>query len=108
MSVIPNIKKPAKHRASKEHYGWNPSTCACECDKAWEIGQHLKYSECMKSFVDYLIVTHDDIEDTSESAVVNHSNRIGYYLISAALLSIACLLLIHMKRELAIPCLLSY
>lgn len=108
MSVSPNIKKPTKHRASKEHYGWNPSTCACECDKAWEIGQHLKYSECMKSFVDYLIVTHDDIEDTSESAVVNHSNRIGYYLISAALLSIACLLLIHMKRELSIPCLLSY
>ena len=34
MSVSPNIKKPTKHRASKEHYGWNPSTCACECDKA--------------------------------------------------------------------------
>ena len=25
---------------------WNPSNCACECDKACDIGEYLDYENC--------------------------------------------------------------
>ena len=31
-------KKPIEHSACKKDYAWNPSTCACECDKGCGIG----------------------------------------------------------------------
>ena len=38
-------------------YIWNPSTCACECDKLCDIGQYLDYKNCVcrKSLVDKLV-----------------------------------------------------
>ena len=30
-------KKPIRQWAWEGDYAWNPSTCACECDKNWEI-----------------------------------------------------------------------
>ena len=27
--------------SSKNDYMWNPSTCDCECSKAWEIDEYL-------------------------------------------------------------------
>ena len=41
------FKKPIRHLACEEDYAWNPN--ACECDKDCEIGEYLKYSECVKS-----------------------------------------------------------
>ena len=35
----------------------------------------------MKSFVDNLVVTRDEIEDTQKSVVINHSGVINYWLI---------------------------
>ena len=36
---------------------WNPSTCACECDKLCEVGQYLDYRQCVcrKKLIDDLI-----------------------------------------------------
>ena len=36
---------------------WNPSTCACECDKYCEIGQYLDYKNwvCRKKLIDDLM-----------------------------------------------------
>ena len=38
-------------------YMWNPSTCACECDKYCEVGQYLDYNNCLrrKKLIDDLI-----------------------------------------------------
>ena len=38
-------------------YIWNPSNCACECDKLYDIGQYLDYKNCVcrKSLVDKLV-----------------------------------------------------
>ena len=36
---------------------WNPSNCACECDKSCGIGQYLDYNSCVcrNSLVDKLV-----------------------------------------------------
>ena len=36
---------------------WNPSTCECECDKTYDIGEYLDYEncKCRKKLVDKLI-----------------------------------------------------
>ena len=69
----------------------------------------------MKSVIDDVAVTCDEVEYTLESAPINLSNRINYCLISLVLLAIPCLLLLgvivvkyEMKCGLTIPCLLSY
>ena len=38
-------------------YNWNPSNCACECDKSCGIGQYLGYKSCAcrNSLVDKLL-----------------------------------------------------
>ena len=36
------FKKPIAHRAYEEHYVWNPSTCACECDEDCNMGEYLR------------------------------------------------------------------
>ena len=38
-------------------YIWNPSNCACKCDKLCDIGQYLDYKNCVcrKSIVDKLV-----------------------------------------------------
>ena len=66
----------------------------------------------MKSLVDNLAVTRDKIVDTPDSVLINPSDGIDYWLITA-LLTIAGLLLLvvivvkqHMKPGLTIPSLL--
>ena len=68
--------------------------------------------ECMKSLVDNLAVTRDKIVDTPDSVLINPSDGIDYWLITA-LLTIAGLLLLvvivvkqQLKPGLTIPCLL--
>ena len=73
---------------------WNSSTYISECHKDCEIGKYLKDCECMKSLVDDPIVTCDEIVDTPESATVNPSNGINYWIIDFVLSAIAYLLLL--------------
>ena len=44
---------------------WNPSNCECECDKSYNIGEYLDYSncKCRKKLVDKLI---DECNETIE------------------------------------------
>ena len=67
-----------KHRASEEDYAWNPRICACECDKDCEIDKNLKDCECMKSLVDDLAVTSDEIVNAAETTPINPSNGTNY------------------------------
>ena len=43
--------------ACAKGYMWNPSTCACECEKFCETGQYLDYENCVcrKKIIDDLI-----------------------------------------------------
>ena len=77
---------------------WNPSTCACECDKYCEIGQYLDYKHfvCRKKLIDDLIEQCTSIVDieikngtdvfTSSTATknivtpVNSNNSTNIYL----------------------------
>ena len=48
------VKKLIKHFTCEEEYAWSPNTCACECDKDYEISKYLKDCERVKSLVDNL------------------------------------------------------
>ena len=78
---------------------WNPSTCACDCDKYCEIGQYLDYKNCVcrKKLIDDLIEQCTSIVDievkngadifTSSTATkniltpVNSNNSTNIYLL---------------------------
>ena len=69
----------------------------------------------MKSLVNYLVLTFDEIANTTNSVVINSGNGINYGFISVILLAISCLLLLvpilikyYIKRGSIITCLLSY
>ena len=46
-------------------YVWNPSNCACECDKSCGIGQYLDYKSCVcrNSLVDKLVEECTNVTD---------------------------------------------
>ena len=53
-------------------------SCTYESNKDCELGEYLKdCCECVKIFVDNLVVACDEIVDTLESAPVYPSNRIN-------------------------------
>ena len=47
--------------ACKEDYTWNPRTYAWECDKDCEIDVYLKNCSSMKSLIDDLVITCDEV-----------------------------------------------
>ena len=53
--------KKIKHCLHKEDYVWNPSICACECDKDCDIDEYLKDCAFIKSLDDNLLITCDEI-----------------------------------------------
>ena len=59
-------KKPIKHCVCEEDYAWNPSIGACECDKYCDICEYLEDCTLMKSLVNDLVVTCDEILNTPE------------------------------------------
>ena len=91
-------------------YIWNPSTCACECDKCCELGQYLGYKNwvCRKKLIDDLIEQCTSIADmeikngvcsaanfmNSTSTIGNASNNNSniYLFLFIAVLIVAALL----------------
>ena len=70
---------------------WNPSTCACECDKYCEVGQYLDYKNwvCRKKLIDDLIEQCTSIVDIetkngtdifTSSTAANSDNSTNIYL----------------------------
>ena len=61
-------------------YTWNPSNCACECNKSCGIGQYLDYKNCVcsDSLIDKLVEEYTDVIDGdtiySETLTVTLSN----------------------------------
>ena len=65
--------------ACDKGYIWNPSNCACECDKLCDIGQYLDYKNCIcrKSLIDKLVeecMLEYDRTDISEGIDINKSS----------------------------------
>ena len=56
-----------------ERFIWNPSNCECECDKSYDIGEYLDYSncKCKKKLVDKIVEectkNIDEVEIDSEN-----------------------------------------
>ena len=73
-------------------YIWNPSNCACECDKLCDIGQYLDHINCVcrKSLVDKLAEECINIVDVdtmynetltvASSKIAHRAHHILYYL----------------------------
>ena len=86
-------------------YTWNPSTCACECDKFCEVGQYLDYENCAwrKKIVGELIEQCTSIVDLEikngygilpkESSISSSDVGSNVYLFLLAVLLIVCILL---------------
>ena len=92
-------KKLIKHRVRKECYAWNPSICACECDKDWEIYEYLKDFNCIKIVLDDLVITCGEIVDTGETVLIDsiHKKAIyqtDHYNLQTFILVITCILLL--------------
>ena len=91
-----------KHWDCGEDAAWNPSTCACECDKDCEISEYLKDCKCMKSLVGDLVAMCDEIEHTVEdlsyvtpgTKSINSNDKMNCSLIPVILLAIAFLVVI--------------
>ena len=49
--------------ACDKGYIWNPSNCACECDKSCGIGQYLDYKSCVcrNSLADKLVEEYTSV-----------------------------------------------
>ena len=85
-----------------------------EWDNDCDIDEYLKDCEYIKSLIDDLVVTYDEIVNTQEDAPISSINGINYWLINVVVLSITCLLSVmfivvkfYIKHGLIISCLLS-
>ena len=49
---------------------WNPSTCECECDKSFDVGEYLDYanSKCKKRLIDKLVEEYSENIDEVKMA----------------------------------------
>lgn len=78
----------------EEDFAWNPSICACECNKNCKIGKCFKDCVCRKSLVDDLVITCNQIVDTPETTPIESVNKNGYYHPFTIYLAIICLMLL--------------
>ena len=73
----------------QENYACNPSIWACECDKYCDICEYLEDCTSIKSLVNDLVVTFDEIADTPETTWFNRNDKTNFWLIAVVLLAIA-------------------
>ena len=60
---------------------WNPSNCACKCDKSCDVGEYLDYKncQCRKRLLDKLTEECNENIDAKEWHPTDlHSNKIIY------------------------------
>ena len=81
--------EPTKHCVCQENYACNPSIWACECDKYCDICEYLEDCTSIKSLVNDLVVTFDEIADTPETTWFNRNDKTNFWLIAVVLLAIA-------------------
>ena len=90
-----NVSVRNQYNIAYEDCTWNLRICPCECYKDCKIYDYLKDYTCTKSLDDDdddVLVTYDEILDTSETALSNPNDKTNYWHIAVALLAIMCLL----------------
>ena len=55
-------------------FNWNPSSCYCECDKSFDVGEYLNYKNFRKRLVDKFVEECNKNFDEKEL----HSNEMVY------------------------------
>ena len=55
-------------------FNWNPSSCDCECDKSFDVGEYLNYKNFRKRLVDKFVEECNENFDEKEL----HSNEMVY------------------------------
>ena len=55
-------------------FNWNPSSCYCECDKSFDVGEYLNYKNFGKRLVDKFVEECNKNFDEKEL----HSNEMVY------------------------------
>ena len=92
INVIMNGKKRLNHTYTRKHYVWNPSTCACECDKIVRLMNSWKNWTCTKSLIDDSVITcHEFVKTVTMTVSVDFTNKkatceMDYYILHAFLL----------------------
>ena len=71
------FKKLIKHQRCKQDYVLTPSICACECNKKCGVDEYLKSCTCIKSLIYNLVITCDEIVNTSGTASIDSFDNIG-------------------------------
>ena len=66
------------------NFVWIPSTCPCQCVKHCDINKYLKHWSCVKTIIDDLVITRDEIIDEPRTALINShdkkaKHKINYY-----------------------------
>ena len=67
------MKNPIKYCVCK--FGIHPNSYACECDKHFEIDEYLNICICVRSVIDGLVITCDEIVNTSGSILINSNDK---------------------------------
>ena len=70
---------------------WNPSSCECECDKLWDIGEYFDYSncKCRKNLFDKLTEKcTENIDEVEISSKNEHKNECSSCTLCIVLFSI--------------------
>ena len=73
--------------ARDKEFFWNPGNCKCECDKSYDIGEYLDYSncKCRKRLVDKVteecIENIDEIKITSKNEYANKFSSCPVYIV---------------------------
>ena len=60
-----------KYRVCKEDYAWNPSICACQCNKDCGFDEYVKNCACIKNAFDNIVMMCNNI--VNETNIVSAS-----------------------------------
>ena len=83
MKVCVNVKNQS---SCKDNYTWNPSTCDCECNKAFKIDEYLyiKNCSCRKRLIGKIVFTCEtEILNATEVSLNSLSNSRRHAAIAA-------------------------
>ena len=81
-----NVDANVKNLLTKQYaiIIWNPCNCECKCDKSYDIGEYLDYSNrrCKKKLLDKLIEERSEKEDIKLVDIIVE-NENSYYKCSS-------------------------
>ena len=83
VSADMTVRKAVKYPVCKEDYAWNPSICACECDKHWDSDLSLLYeTTIINSMLNIILIPwYYFINDRNQFREIHLKNCALYFFI---------------------------